>query len=343
MDKEKKKKFDSLFMEINSIIENVNDSDIPELIGDGILDKFLRAIAKPRDKSEKSIYNYLLKNKSRLTMLSLLRYVIQMNYSVEGNIKGKKVFVSPHYAQLYNNGVMFLQSDKRFEGLIGLYEDGKVKFAVTQRDAIAGDALGKDDFLFVDYEKVPKQLRQITYPSDKIQLESALSEIKHLLDNEVSDETEYQKLIEKNPWILGAQYETIEPLKKLNDENIPDFTGVRVRDHARDIIEIKQPFLKLFTNKQSYRSEFLQALDQCERYIDFTRNNNEYLRKEKGLNFDNPKCYLLVGYNLEPVQIRKLRQKERLNPALTILTYNDLLTMGKSTIDFFESLYKKAL
>jgi len=74
--------------------------------------------------------------------------------------------------------------------------------------------------------------------------------------------------------------------------------------------------------------------------LDFTRQEAEYLRRQKGLFFDNPKCYLLIGYNLSEKQLKEIRRKERLNPAITILTYNDLLSMAKSTVDFIKALKK---
>jgi len=64
------------------------------------------------------------------------------------------------------------------------------------------------------------------------------------------------------------------------------------------------------------------------------------LRRNKGLFFDNPKCYLLVGYDLSEEQRKELRRKERLNSAITILTYNNLLAMARSTIEFVRALKK---
>lgn len=137
---------------------------------------------------------------------------------------------------------------------------------------------------------------------------------------------------------MGAQYARIDSHKTFNDDNIPDFTGVRVRDAARDIIEIKPPFLPLFKENNCFRAEFNNAWDQGERYLDFARNDSDYLKRQKGLFFDNPKCYLIAGYNLNDEQFKELRRKERMNPAITTLTYNDVLAMAHSTVAFVKAL-----
>ena len=97
-------------------------------------------------------------------------------------------------------------------------------------------------------------------------------------------------------------------------------------------------FLSLFKKGNHFNSNFNDAWNQTETYLDFTTQNTDYLYREKHLLFDNPQCFLLVGYNLSTEQIKKLRTKERRNPSIRIITYNDVLTMGKATRDFFNNL-----
>ena len=54
--------------------------------------------------------------------------------------------------------------------------------------------------------------------------------------------------------------------------------------------------------------------------------------------FDNPKCYLILGYNLSRDNIHKIRIKERMNPSIELLTYNDLIAFMKSTVNLVSSL-----
>lgn len=99
-----------------------------------------------------------MKNKQGLRFLTLIRLAIQMNYSIKGIVNGKvDVFVSPFHNQWFENGVMFTQGEKRFEGIIGLYENGIVKFGVASRDVKEGDNMGPNDFPTVNFINIYTQ------------------------------------------------------------------------------------------------------------------------------------------------------------------------------------------
>lgn len=338
MKKKRKKRLDEVLHEAIKIIESSDDKDIPNLLGDGILQSLLEAIAYPKSNQEQTIYDYLLENKHKLQLLAHIRLAIHRNYAIKGKLREADVFVSPWHIQWFNDGVMFLQGGKQFEGLIGLYQNGRVKFGIAKREIKGGEKIGPDDLEFVDVEEMGERYSQPSIPKSFKDLDKAISDLEELFKNEENDESEYQNYFMKNHWVFGAKYKLIESHKTFNDDNIPDFTGIRVRDSARDIIEIKPPFLPLFTQHNHFRAEFNAAWNQAERYLDFARQEADYLKRQKHLIFENPKCYLLAGYNLSEKQIKEIRRKERMNYAITILTYNDLLVMAKSTVEFVKNL-----
>jgi hypothetical protein len=165
------------------------------------------------------------------------------------------------------------------------------------------------------------------------EMRGALNALELLLKNRVEDEARYQELLETNPWILGGQHGQIERHTHFDDKNIPDFTGVRHHDGFRDIVELKQPFLSLFKKDGDFSSAFNEAWGQAERYLVFARRNRDYLASEKSLRFENPRCFLLAGFKLTPDQLRLIRDKESLNPAITVLTYESILTIGRALVD----------
>ena len=331
----------SLIQEASEIIQEVSDVEAEKILGDGVLDLLLRSILKPKtDFPEISIYDYLLQNKHRATLVALLRHAITHNYSIKGTVEGSPVFVSPDFHQWFQDGVMFLQGEQQFEGLIGLYQDGEIKFAIAARDAREGEQLGTDDFIFISIEEMKERFKRIE-PKTLNSLDAAVKHLEYLLENQINDESEYQSLLEENPWMLGAEYGAIDSHRALDDRNIPDFTGVRVHDGCRDIIEIKTPFLPLFqTRGEEFRSDFNAAWNQAERYIDFALTDSDYLRR-RGLMFENPKCYLLIGYALTDEQRKKIAVKERGHPHIHVLTYEDFITYAKATIQFAKNLKGK--
>ncbi len=162
-----------------------------------------------------------------------------------------------------------------------------------------------------------------------------------LLNAENNNESSYQQLFQNYPWILGTSYDQIVRHQKLDDENIPDFLGVRVYDQLMDIFEIKPPFMKIFRTGGGYTSEFNDSWNQAERYLAFAQIERDYLQR-KGLYFDNPKCILIVGYNISQEEERKLRTKQRLNPTIQVLTYNHILALAKATVKLIKQEAEKA-
>ncbi|MCW8876610.1 MAG: DUF4263 domain-containing protein [Kangiellaceae bacterium] len=145
------------------------------------------------------------------------------------------------------------------------------------------------------------------------------------LQNNVSEESKYQDLFSEHTWIFGSQYRVAERHIPLNDSNIPDFTVVRAHDNFRDIVEIKQPFLKCFKNDDNFASSFNDSWNQAERYLSFVINQRGYLRDEKNLHFENPSCILIIGYELSDSQLKKIREKEGLAKTIRVFTYNHIL------------------
>ena len=233
---------------------------------------------------------------------------------------------------------MFLQGVNRFEGAIGLYQGGQVKFAIAARDVKSGDSLGPGDLEFIDVAEAQTRIREKSLPMRLSDLESAIAELESLLNEGIAEESRYQDYLERHPWVIGAAYREAQSHRALDDRNIPDFTAVRVRDDARDILEIKSPFLPVLREDCQFRAEFNNAWNQVEKYLDLTQREADYLYRQKGLHFENPRCYLPYGFNLPPDQISELRRKERMNQSVTVLTYNDLLAVAKSTVTFIRNL-----
>jgi len=180
-------------------------------------------------------------------------------------------------------------------------------------------------------------------PGQIDELEKPIRDLTDLLNANQANESKYQELISRYPWILGAQYNSVEDHRKLDDENIPDFTGVRAIDNYRDILEIKSPFMPILRRDSELTSEFNEAWNQAERYLKFARENKDYLRREKGLLFGNPRCYLLAGHQLTSEARKKLEIKQAMNPAIEILTYDNLKILAQETVDWISNLKSKQL
>lgn len=323
-------------MMIEDLIQWAKTADDQQFVDSAqikLLEELFTALTTIKGEVSQTLYDKLLHNKNRLVALSLLRQSIHERCAFEGIVNGTKAFVSPTLQQWFDNGIMLMQGKAPFEGCICCYQDGELKFAITAREVISGEMLGPQDFRFVGIQQLDESTHSKRKNFSLDNLRGGIEALELLIQNRVDDESAYQQILESHSWMLGAQYSRIEPHKKFDDRNIPDFTGVRTRDGFRDIIEIKHPFVTCFRQDGDFSSEFNQAWNQGERYLAFARKESDYLRRQKSLDFENPNCWLLMGLELTPHQRQRLIEKGSMNPAIQFATYRDVLTMAKGTFD----------
>ena len=162
-DREQLARARQIIEELAAILRHLSDAEVRELLGQGALDDLLKAILDPAAAlSYSTIADFLLANKWRATLLALVRHAITHNYSFKGSAEGVRGFVSPHYVQWFDDGVMFLEGEEPFTGSMGLYRNGKVSYAVAARDIQAGEALGPEDFKFVDIDELSGEQDEAT-------------------------------------------------------------------------------------------------------------------------------------------------------------------------------------
>jgi hypothetical protein len=238
------------------------------------------------------------------------------------------------YTNDYLGGIAVLEANPKIKYSV-LCKLGRPKTPVYIKQKFAERIKSGERIIYEKVEQAIANELLTTIPSNQVDnLEKPLFEIKKLLNSRDNQELNYHKWLQSYDWVFGFDYKLIESHKKLDDKRIPDFTGIRVYDDFRDIFEIKPPFIPLFQKNGEFTSEFNKAWNQIEEYLNFVIEDKDYLRRDKGLNFDNPKCYLILGYDLSENPIKKIRTKARMNPAIDFRTYNNLIAWAENTIKF---------
>jgi hypothetical protein len=322
---------------LSDVFSKLSDQEAVEILGSGDLDHLLKLILSTKE-SKKNTNLQASFPASKWRGTAFLRHAIHSNHGIKGAIEeGSNGYVSPSYIQWFDDGMIILRREKEPDGFLGRYPNTKeLSYAILTRDAKAGDEIGPEYFEFVDPDKFQESLS--LFPKKQLSnLREPIGELESLLSSQNNDELKYQELLLQYPWVLGFTYKLVQRHTRLDDQNIPDFTGIRVHDEGRDIIEIKAPFTKMFRENGDFGNEFNAAWNQAERYLDFARQDKDYLAR-KNVKFDNPKCILILGYNLTVTDLARVRTKERLNPAISLRTYNDLLVSMKATVSFIESM-----
>lgn len=327
--------------ELADAIRALSDAELLQVFQDDTVNALLASLLPPPFDKHTSIYDYLLANRNRMALAAGIRHAITMNCSVKGSVDGTDCYLSPSHIQWFQDGVMFLQGKERFAGLIERYLGGKIDVAVAARTVRGGESMDVNDFMFIDIEEAKKQIAAERVPNLEEGLEQVFSQLQGFVKSKIEDEVVYQDFFTRNGWLFGLQFSRIDSHKAFNDENIPDFTGIRLPRGNRDIIEIKQPFLPLFGRSGEFRKEFYDAWSQGERYLTFADRETDYLRRQKHLVFENPHCYIIAGESFDDVQSARICDKEHLNPRITMMSYDEVMRLGRHTIDIVKSLLAK--
>lgn len=216
------------------------------------------------------------------------------------------------------------------------YDFGPLQLPPRQREYSLESALATQQLLLLGLDEDEVQ------PGARLsQMKAGLYRLSELLNQKCEDEEKYQSLLEEHPWMFGGAYDLVEPHRNLDDRRIPDFTARRSFDGCRDVVEIKQPFLRLFRNDGRLAAAFNDSWNQCEDYLTFVQRQKGYLLEEKELVFENPKCLLLIGSGLEPRQRTRIRHKEGTVRAIECRTYDELFSMASHMVALVEKASKR--
>lgn len=323
-----------LVEELTGVVDDLSDREVGRALGDGILDDFVRAILDPDEVSEYSIIaDFFLENRNRATLLAVLRAGITRYYSYGVEKEGHTGYAAPAHHQWYEDAVMLVEGSKRFQGRVARFDGETIEYMTAGREIEAGESVGPEDVEWISIEEARRRLEESS-ASTEDPVQSALGRLQEMLDDGVDDEGEYQKLLEEAPWAFEARFKEIQRHEALDDKNIPDFTGVRVKDGCHDIIEIKPPFAGYFKASGDLNANFKDAWEQVIRYLEYAERNRRPLLEEKGLRFDDPECYLVLGYDLDDHEQKKVREWEKRNRAgIHVVTYDELTRLMRRIID----------
>lgn len=181
-------------------------------------------------------------------------------------------------------------------------------------------------------ESLPKTIDPIGQMSEGFQ------SLRRLIADPNVTESQLQELLQENPWMFRGHYKKIERHTALDDKNIPDFTGVRVLDDCRDILELKLPSLRCVKRDGTLSADFHNAWDQTERYLDFVTRDSDYLLRQKRLKFENARAWLIVGSNWAEEALDQVRRKERGNSRIRLMTYDQLLEQALNVLTFVRAI-----
>jgi hypothetical protein len=173
-----------------------------------------------------------------------------------------------------------------------------------------------------------------------------IKDLQSKLDNEKDNENYFQQELVKNKWIFGPWYEDVQPKRKADAENQPDFILKRYDGYA-DVVEIEAPGKDLFTkptksNKQQPTEKLTQSFSQIMDYLDSynSATTGQYYKDsmqgiENPLNPYKPRGIVIIGRDKKQER-QKLRQYNSYLNHVTVITYDEFFKNAESMIDFID-------
>jgi hypothetical protein len=205
--------------------------------------------------------------------------------------------------------------------------------------------------LQVEIETLKEQRRQINIDFYK----EAITQFRERLEKnypETAGQESWQSWIYNNNWLFGIQYGQPIEKQKVGFDTIPDFLFPTI-DGFIDILEIKRPSHKVISEDPSHRgsftwsSEATKAIGQVVNYLHEIEINQLQISQKlnrkytSGLNTPvsliKPRGFILIGRSNDWNEYKR-EAFRKLNHALhgiELLTYDDLISRGRSLIDLY--------
>lgn len=198
-----------------------------------------------------------------------------------------------------------------------------------------------------------RQVGKLREEQFSINLEEFKKDIKMLssLLKEKSKEKDIQLWLYNHPWMFGPNYveETKEEINRKGDRI--DFLLQRY-DTFYDVIELKLPTCKLFIGQQksvpeqdlsreyNLSSDLKNAISQIIGYLETYEIDKTNILWEKGVSIHKPRGIIVIGRN-EKTNRRALKTLNSYLHGIEILTYDDMVDIGKNFIKLIENRKKQ--
>ena len=311
-----------LMRELRLLLEQASDPEVEAMIGDGGLEAILGSIVPPIGSAQ--VHEHLAQHKRRASLLARIRHRInaQSAFMAEGR------FVSPARAQWFYDGLTFLEGEAPYEGVVGFYRDGVVRYGVGVADAAKGDSMGPMACDFVSVAEARRSFRAAAEAPAR-----ALERINELRAVEATEP--WIELFHEHPWLFGAQHSAIVATSN-DDPDWPRLTGKRSSDSALDVFVVAAPSTPIVGKTSRVLVGFKEIWSKAERLRIFVQRQADFFKREQGWKVRDPRFFVVAGRcTAEERQVVR-NELEAHFSAIRLVTYDELQVIGERTLSFFQ-------
>jgi len=197
------------------------------------------------------------------------------------------------------------------------------------------------DFVNVLQESKSETLSHIAAASKMIEYSKAVNELKTLIENSGTSESQFQKHLEMNPWMFGSEYSEILPRRNWTRDDRLDYMLRKTVDDYLEIVEIKTSFREpLFLHDSSHDSYFPSSklspvLGQVTRYIEEVERNRNSIIAVDGYDPLKIRARIIVGRDGSSEHQKALRNFNAHLHRIEIITYDQLVKIAERVLNMF--------
>lgn len=309
--------------DLRETLARVSDADAEMILGDGALERLIGAIV-PAAKSGANPHEHLATHKRRASLLARLRHGVNERSAHRHD----DVFVSPTRVQWFYDGLTFLEGTAPYEGVVGLYRDGVVRYGLNVVDAERDQGLGPLEADFVSVTEARKAFRG-SKPAD------GLASMIELLSGD--DPDGWITWLSANPWAIGAQHSSVERVSH-GDAALPKVVAKRSTDSAHDVLLVASPQTAIVGKTGRVLSSFRELWMQAEQQRTFVQRQSGFLKRELGWKIRDPRFIVMAGSTLTSAERNAVRDElEKHHASIRLVTFGELEALARATHAFFES------
>lgn len=197
------------------------------------------------------------------------------------------------------------------------------------------------DFVKVFQDSKSETLNHIATASRLIEYSKSVNELKRLINIPSTSEADFQKHLEKNPWMFGSEYSELLPRRTWTRDDRLDYMLRKTVDDYLEIVEIKTAFRDaLFLHDPSHNSYYPSSklspvIGQVTRYIEEVERNRDSIIAKDNSDTLKIRARIIVGRDGEVQHQAALRNFNAHLHRIEIITYDQLVKIAERVLEMF--------
>ena len=235
----------------------------------------------------------------------------------------------------------YAKLERLVEALPNLAASDRVELVKAILSQLSGDASDVHEFVAAFSSAQPGTLSQISVASRVVQQKRAFEELKSLVEDSTTTESELQKFLGEHPWAFGSEYSQLIDRRTWTRDDQLDFMLRRTVDNYLEIVEIKTPFreplLRYDKSHDSYfpSSVLSQVVGQVMRYIEEVDRSRDLIIAKDSFDPLKTRARVIIGRDGSAEHQAALRNLNAHLHRIEVLTFDQLLRIAERVLAVF--------